>query len=84
MDGPRHLQVSGYLRCLADPRMAPTALRVALFVGTVLFAINHGDALLAGTMTGRRWLAVALTYLVPYLVNIHGQWAAATRRTQGR
>lgn len=68
-----------YLRSLMNPAMAPTALRVAAFVGTLLFAINHGPSLLNGTMDSGRWGAGALTYLVPYLVNVHGQWAASVR-----
>ena len=43
------------------------ALKVALFVGTVLTLINQGDAIFGG---GRfSWLKAALTYVVPYLVS---------------
>ncbi|NEP47338.1 MAG: hypothetical protein F6K65_00175 [Moorea sp. SIO3C2] len=52
----------------------PTALRVALVVGSLLFVINHGSALLQGQMTQQRWISAGLTYMVPYLVNIHGQY----------
>ncbi|RMF17228.1 MAG: hypothetical protein D6758_06745 [Gammaproteobacteria bacterium] len=48
------------------------SVRVALVVGTILMLINHGDALLAGTMTSVRWLKVGLTYLVPYAVATYG------------
>ncbi|WP_199245555.1 nitrate/nitrite transporter NrtS [[Phormidium] sp. ETS-05] len=58
---------------LFNPRLAPTALKVALFVGTVLFLINHGTALVKGQMNKERWMAAALSYCVPYLVNLHGQ-----------
>ncbi|NEQ10978.1 MAG: hypothetical protein F6K37_35235 [Moorea sp. SIO4E2] len=39
--------------CLSvvDLELMPTALRVALVVGSVLFVINHGSALLQGQMT---------------------------------
>ncbi|MGB3570900.1 MAG: nitrate/nitrite transporter NrtS [Phormidesmis sp.] len=50
-----------------------SALRVALFVGTILFSINHGRALLNGEMNGGRWFSAVLTYMVPFMVNIHGQ-----------
>lgn len=50
-----------------------TAIRVALIVGTLLFIINHGSALLNHEMSGDRWASVVLTYLVPFAVSIHGQ-----------
>ncbi|WP_293119628.1 nitrate/nitrite transporter NrtS [Moorena sp. SIO4G3] len=62
--------------CLSvvDLEFMPTALRVALVVGSVLFVINHGSALLQGQMTRQRWISGGLTYIVPYLINIHGQY----------
>lgn len=39
-------------------------------VGSILLAINHGSALLSGTMTAGRWSSALLTYPVPYAVNI--------------
>lgn len=51
------------------------AIRVGLIVGTVLTAINQGDALLAGA--GLDWVKVVLTYLVPYSVSTHGTASAA-------
>lgn len=58
----------------------PMALKVAAIVGTVLFIINHGAALTQGKMTRSRWLSGLLTYLVPYAVNIHGQYVSRQRR----
>ncbi|NEO03165.1 MAG: hypothetical protein F6K50_49990 [Moorea sp. SIO3I7] len=62
----------------------PTALRVALVVGSVLFVINHGSALLQGQMNRERWISGGLTYIVPYLVNIHGQYTIRSRQTARR
>ena len=45
------------------------ALKMMAVVGCVLAAINHGDTLLAGAMTGSAWLKVALTFAVPYCVS---------------
>jgi hypothetical protein len=47
------------------------ATKVALIVGTLLLLINHGDALLAGQLDGRRILKILLTYLVPYGVSTY-------------
>lgn len=66
-------------KALFNRQFAPSALRVALIVGTLLFAINHGSALARGKMTRGRWASAALTYLVPYAVNIHGQLASKKR-----
>jgi hypothetical protein len=66
----------GYLSCLVDKTMVPTAFRVALVVGTVLFSINHGKAFLNNTMNRDRWFSAALTYCIPYMVNIHGQYTS--------
>ena len=45
------------------------AFKLAAFVGCILAAINHGDALPANTMTPRNWLKVLLTFCVPYCVS---------------
>ena len=42
---------------------------IALIVGHVLAVINHGDRILAGTMTMLDWCKVGLTFLVPYTVS---------------
>lgn len=61
------------------PDLRATAVKVAIVVGSLLFIINHGGAVLHGEMTASRWLAALLTYLVPYTVSIHGQLSAHSR-----
>ena len=58
---------------LAQPCCRITALRVALFVGTLLFTINHGRAVMNNEMSGDRWVSGLMTYMVPFMVSIHGQ-----------
>lgn len=41
----------------------------SLVVGSVLAAINHGDAILAGSLTSTQIWKIGLTYLVPYSVS---------------
>lgn len=67
--------MKGFVQALFDPKLAPTALRVSLVVGSVLFAINHGVALAKREMTRNRWLSGLTTYLVAYSVSIHGQYS---------
>jgi len=53
--------------------MAPTVVRrglgYAVVVGTILIAINHGDALLRGEVTAGRLWRMGLTVVVPYVVS---------------
>ena len=65
---------------LAQAQCRSTALKVALVVGTVLFTINHGSALLNQKMDRGRWTSGVLTYMVPFLVSIHGQSMAQRQR----
>jgi hypothetical protein len=68
-------------RAWINPQFRLTAFKVAIAVGTVLIILNHGAAIVHGEMTMGRWFSALLTYIVPYTVNIHGQWTAQTRQT---
>ena len=69
-----------FLMAWTGPQFRPTALRVAIIVGSVLFMMNHGNAAVNGKMSRDRWMAAFLTYLVPYTVSIHGQFSAHTKK----
>ncbi|MFB2896917.1 nitrate/nitrite transporter NrtS [Aerosakkonemataceae cyanobacterium BLCC-F50] len=69
-----------YCLCLFDQELMPTAVKVAAVVGTILFLINHGSAVIKGEMNRARWISAGLTYIIPYCVNIHGQYVSRTRR----
>ena len=71
--------MNGFVQALFDSRFAPTAFRVSLIVGSILFTINHGSALAKAEMTRTRWLSGLITYLIPYSVNIHGQYTSRSR-----
>lgn len=60
------------------------ALRTAVLVGLVLIAINHGDALLAGTVDAARVAKMLLTFAVPYCVSTWSSVGAikAMRRSE--
>jgi len=75
-----------YLSSLFNQEFIPTGLKTALFVGSLLFLINHGAAFFRGEMNFERWTSVCITYLMPYLVNVHGQQAYRRKllRTQHR
>ncbi len=69
------------LRCALRHR--PTvrkALAVSLVVGTILTAINHGDAIVLGTLTPRAMVKILLTYAVPFTVSVYS--VLASRRSR--
>ena len=76
--------ITDYLQNLANPKYSQSAVKVALLVGTILFTLNHGYALWEGKMTKQRWISGFLTYLIPYSVNIHGQWSQANNRLRAQ
>ena len=75
-------KIKEYFIALRNPKMASTALRVALIVGTVYFVINHGYAFMQNKMNTSRWISGFLSYAVPYCVNVHGQLISRRRATR--
>jgi hypothetical protein len=71
-----------WLKLAASRSVARRAARVALVVGSVLIAINHGAALLRGDLTRGRLLQIVLTVCVPYCVSTYSSVSAM--REQGR
>lgn len=67
--------IKEYIVSLGDPEFIPTGVKTAVFVGSLLFLINHGPALWRGEMTHERWISTLVTYTMPYLVNVYGQYS---------
>ncbi len=61
--------MSRWISVASEPRIVRRALGYALVVGSILIAINHGDALLQGELGSDRLLKMGLTVTVPYLVS---------------
>jgi len=55
------------------------ALKMSLIVGSILALINHGDAVLEGTLTHENLYKIALTFLVPYCVSTYSSVKAIQR-----
>ena len=53
------------------PRVRDRALRVALVVGLILFAINQLDVVLRGDVTPVIAAKILLTFVVPYSVSTY-------------
>ena len=73
--------IRAWLKLAAHPATVRRALWTAAVVGTVLVAINHGPAILAGELTRARVAQICLTILVPYVVSTVS--SVATRRELG-
>jgi hypothetical protein len=58
------------------------SLKVAAIVGTVLVAINQGDAIVSGMHTGELMWKIPMTYLVPYLVSTYASVSAIAKHEQ--
>lgn len=43
--------IIGYFRALLSPQFAPTGIKVAVVVGTILLTINHGYATICNLIT---------------------------------
>jgi hypothetical protein len=63
------MQRASFFAVARQPRVVRRALLYAVVVGSVLIAINHGDALLAGQLDAARCWKMGLTVLVPYAVS---------------
>lgn len=72
--------VHDVLRVVAFRPHLVRTVRIAIIVGTLLFAINQLDVVLRGQATATTWCKVALTYLVPFCVANYGVYVATRRR----
>ena len=50
-----------------------SSVKTAIFVGTILAFINHGDLIISGALTPECMMRIGLTCLVPYSV---ASWTA--------
>jgi hypothetical protein len=69
-----------WLRLALSPAIVRRASGVALVVGGILIAINHGDVLLRGELSLGRAVRIVLTAMVPYGVSTYSSVAALRAR----
>ena len=58
-----------FLALCFSKRIIKRASVTALVVGTILIAINHGDALMNGQVDANRLFKIVITIFVPYIVS---------------
>lgn len=75
----------GFMRIAGSRPVVIRAVRIALVVGTVLAAINHGDRLFLGDIDLSTALKILLTFCVPYSVSTYSSVLAIRENsiTQG-
>ena len=61
------------LATVVRPPVVYRSIKICLFVGTVLTAVNQGEAIMAGNI---HWGRIVLTYLVPLIVSSYAAWGA--------
>ncbi|MRT92643.1 nitrate/nitrite transporter NrtS [Ancylomarina sp. 16SWW S1-10-2] len=52
-------------------QVVDTAIKLSLFVGTLLGFINHGPDIIANTLSTGQIIQMLITYLVPYSVSTY-------------
>jgi hypothetical protein len=65
MDPMENTRPEAWLRAAARPSVVRRSLKYALIVGSVLVAINHGDAIVECDLSLARLLRIAGTVIVP-------------------
>ena len=72
------------LRLALESSVVKRALKYAVVVGLILIAINHGEAILRGDVTGGRLFRMALTVVVPYVVSTLSSVGALRQESKTR
>lgn len=73
----------GWLRLACHGSVVRRGLKFAVVVGSVLIAINHGDAIMSGELTRTNYVKMGLTVVVPYVVSVLSS-VAAMSHAQGK
>lgn len=73
---------SSFIWLARQPSVMKRAAKIALIVGVILAAINHGDAILSGTITTGTVAKILMTFCVPYCVSTYSSVLAIRERSQ--
>jgi hypothetical protein len=61
--------IRDWLRVASTKRVVVRGLKYSVVVGSILIFINHGNAIVDGTVDATRLIQMMLTLLVPYCVS---------------
>ena len=73
--------MKNWLRTAIQRELVMRSLKVAGIVGTILVAINQGDALLTGDLPAAAIWKIPLTYFVPYCVSTYASVSAVLAKS---
>ncbi|MBB5720814.1 Mg/Co/Ni transporter MgtE [Loktanella ponticola] len=73
---------AGFWQIATRRQVIKRAGRIALIVGVILAAINHGDRILNLDMNWAAFARIALTFCVPYAVSTYSS-VLAIRESEG-
>ncbi len=73
---------AGFWQIATRRQVIKRAGRIALIVGVILAAINHGDRILYLDMNWAAFVRIALTFCVPYAVSTYSS-VLAIRESEG-
>ena len=68
--------IRNFIEIASQRPIVMRGLKYGLVVGSILIAINHGNAIVEGTVDGTRIFQMVLTMLVPYCVSTASSVAA--------
>jgi hypothetical protein len=73
-----------FLQIATERAVVRRAFAVAMIVGSILVAINHGDAIMRGDLSLQRIFRILLTVTVPYCVSTYSSVAALKSQRTNR
>jgi len=76
-------EMKNWLRTAIQRDIVMRSLKVGGIVGTILVAINQGDALLAETLPAEAIWKIPMTYCVPYCVSTYASVSAVLAKSHG-
>lgn len=53
------------------PKPTSNALKLTVIIGSFLFTINHGAALLKDEMTFYRWFSASFGFVIPFVTSVY-------------
>jgi len=68
--------IRNFIEIASQRPIVMRGLKYGLVVGSILIAINHGNAIVEGTVDATRIFQMVLTMLVPYCVSTASSVAA--------
>ena len=75
-------QSASFFWLAKQPSVMKRAVKIALIVGVVLAAINHGDKFVSGTLSFGDIAKIVMTFFVPFSVSTYSSVLVLRERSQ--